>query len=314
MPLAKQRIGRIVPGTFAAVISKFMASSAFTSKAAATQRNWRHALILAEAEDGLGGCSVQVIRPSIIQGFLDGLSDTPGRQSIAKTALGAVEKFALVRDLVPFPFMTGTSVVGSDSGHEPWTMEQVELAEQHARPELARIVTLAVHTGQRGSDIVRMRWSDIETHDGRQGINVTQRKTGVQLWVPFTAELTERMKTWERKPPFFLALKPDGKPFTRELLSWHWNHERDTNEALAPLKAAGLVLHGLRATAVVRARKAGATVLEIASMIGMSEPMVSRYCRLTNKTELSLAAVHRLDRTGGEQKSQTIKGFAKKAK
>src|SRR5690606_1305641 len=87
------------------------------------------------------------------------------------------------------------------------------------------------------------------------------------------------------------------------LLSWHWNEERDTNEALKPLSEAGLVLHGLRATAVVRARKAGATDLQIANMFGMSEPMVARYSRLEDQTEMALAAVHFLDRTAQERQA-----------
>ena len=304
----QHRIGSIVPGTFAHVIRQFMASPSFTSKAESTRRNWGSMLRLAEEESGLGGCSVQVIRPAIIQGFLDALADTPGNQTIARTALKQVEAFAVVRDLVPYPFMTGTSVVGSEGGHEPWTFEQVALAEQHARPDIARVITLAVNTGQRGSDIVKMRWSDIEEQDGRQGINVIQQKTGVRLWIPFAAAFAEHVGTWERKPPFFLVLKSNGEQYTRPQLSTAWYEERDSNEALKPLKEAGLVLHGLRATAVVRLRKVGATVLEIASMIGMSEQMVARYSRLADKTELSLAAVIRLERTAGEQKSQTHKG------
>jgi integrase len=164
-------------------------------------------------------------------------------------------------------------------------------------------VTLAVHTGQRGSDIVRMRWSDIEEQDGHQGINVIQQKTGRRLWVPFTAELVNALATWERRPPFFLILKPDGTTYTREHLSWHWNNERDTNPKLKPL--AGLVLHGLRATAVVRARRAHATVLEIASMFGMTEPTVARYSRLADQRDMALGAVHHLNRTAGEQTKQT---------
>src|ERR1035437_10400317 len=151
--LPKQpRIGRIVPGTFAHVIRQFMASPAFQAYSDSTKRNWGNALRLAEEEGGLGGCSVQVVRPAIIQGFLDGLADFPGKQQVAKTALKALEKYAVVRDLVPMPFMTGTSVVGSDGGHEPWPDTCVALAEQHARPDLARAVTLALNTGQRGSD------------------------------------------------------------------------------------------------------------------------------------------------------------------
>ena len=158
----QHKMGRIVPGSFAFVIRQFIASAGFTSKADATRRSWGAVLRLAEEEGGLGGCSVQVIRPAIIQGFLDALADTPGKQQIAKTALKRVEAFALLRDLMPYPFMTGTQTVGSDGGHEPWSDNDVKLAEDHARPDLARVVTLAVHTGQRGSDLVRMRWTDIE--------------------------------------------------------------------------------------------------------------------------------------------------------
>jgi integrase len=51
------------------------------------------------------------------------------------------------------------------------------------------MVTLAANTGQRGSDLVRMRWTDIEEYEGRPGINVTQRKTGLVIWIPMTQEL-----------------------------------------------------------------------------------------------------------------------------
>ncbi len=162
-----------------------------------------------------------------------------------------------------------------------------------------------------------MRWSDISEMDGHPGINVVQKKTGRRLFVPFTAELSNALATWERKPPFFLVLSPStGEPYTRAQLSCHWCAERDSNPALAPLKEAGLVLHGLRATAVVRARKAGATVLEIASMIGMSEQMVARYSRFADQGEMAMAAVHRLDRTLSERNKadtpQTIKLFGDK--
>lgn len=310
MSLAQQRVGKVMPGTFAAVIRSYMAHSDFTDKAPATQRNYRKVLKIAEMEAGLGGCSVQVIRPAIIQGFLDGLSHKPGIQSIARTALGAVERYAVVRDLVPHPFMTGTMVIGSKTGHEPWTFEQVALAEKHARPDLARAVTLAFHTGQRGSDTVRMCPTDIEekvdpvTGIIVRGINVRQQKTDVRLWVPFTQEFEAVLSTWERRPGPFIR-QPDGSPYTRQELSCAWNYELKTNPHLKPL--AGLVLHGLRATAIVWRRKRGLNALQIASMIGMSMPMVERYCRLADKSEFALAAVHFLNGTVGEHQLSTIR-------
>jgi integrase len=204
----------------------------------------------------------------------------------------------MVRDLLPYPIMMGTTTIKSDGGHIPWSEAQIALAEQHARPDLARAVTLMANTGQRGSDIVRMRLTDIEERDnpltGRRhpGLCVVQKKTGHRLWVPMTDALVAVVETWRRdiRPPWLLLTKPDGEAYTREQLSWHWNDQRDNQAALEPLKAAGLVLHGLRGACVVRLRKAGASVLQICSMIGMSEPM-------------AMAAVHYLNAgTAGEQK------------
>jgi integrase len=310
-----RRPTKIMPGTFATVIRAYLASPKFTAGLEpSTQKLWRELLHLAEHPDALGAISTLTIRPALVQAFLDGLSATPGRAKNARTALKAVEKYALVRDLLPYPIMTGTETVISDGGHEPWTDGQIGLALSHARADLARVVMLGVHTGQRGSDIVRMRWADIDeqedviTGEHRPGIRVTQKKTGVRLWIPFTRELTAAIEGWskDRKPPFYLVLKPDGAPYNRNQLSVKWNDERASNGLLAPLEEAGLVLHGLRATAVVRARKGGATVLQISSMFGMSEPMVARYSRLVDQREMAMAAVHYLDGTAREQAKAKI--------
>ena len=93
--------------------------------------------------------------------------------------LKQLERWAIVRDLLQHPITTGIEIERSDDGHVPWSDEQVEFAERHARIELARAITLAANTGQRGSDVVRMRWSDIEDYRGRPGIHVKQKKTGL---------------------------------------------------------------------------------------------------------------------------------------
>ena len=290
----RRQADKIKGGTFAAVIRAYMTGAKFDALADATRSSYGYLLRLAERPDTLGALPVDVIRPALVQAFLDGFADRPGQQKCALTALKAVERWALVRDLLPYPITTGTETAGTGGGHEPWTDEQVALAERHARPHLARVITLASNTGQRGSDIVKMRWSDLEEFEGRTGINVTQRKTGLVIWVPFTRELQAAITTWERRPTF-IALKADGLPFKREQLTNQWLWERNTQPALAPLK--GLVLHGLRATAVVRLRRAGASTGQIADMVGMSEQMVSRYCRFSKQRENALAAVHYLDGT-----------------
>jgi integrase len=287
---------RAGPDSFASVVNAYLASPKYKGLAKATRESYLRHLILAQSV--LGSRSVEVIRPALVQAFLDGLSDLPAKQKVALTALKAVERWAIVRDLIPRPITLGADAPGGEGGHKPWTLEQVRLAETHAAPHIAKVITVAANTGQRGSDLVRMRWSDLEIYDGRLGLNVTTQKVGLQLWIPLTQELSEAIQSWERAPGYLL-LKKDGRPWTRPQLSDQWLKERDTNPALKPL--AGLTLHGLRATAIVRLRRAGVSTGLISSLVGLSEGMVNRYCRFAVQKDNAIAAVIQLDGTTRER-------------
>lgn len=293
---------RVSTEVFASVIRGYLASPKFLSLAPETQRGYRRMLTLAEHPDCLGAVLVEVMRPALVQEFLDGLSDVPGAQTLAQTSLKALERWALIRDQLPRPITLGTEVIGSDGGHEPWTPEQVAFAEENAVAHLSNAISLGANTGQRGSDLSRMRWTDIEMINGRPGINVTQKKTGLQLWVPFTQELIAKMETWERRPGFILT-KPDGQPFLRTQLRDAWVRERRRPEMEA---LRHLHLHGLRATAVVRLQRAGATIRDIVNLVGLSQGMVERYCRLSVQKENAMAAMERLD---GQKPASNILKF-----
>ncbi len=287
---------RATPGSFAGVIASYIGSDKFMRLAASTQGNYRRHLALAQSV--LGDRPIEVVRPALVQAFLDGLSDRPATQKVAQTALKALERWAIVRDLLPRQITIGTDAPGGDGGHKPWTEAQIRTAIDHARTDLSRVVLVASNTGQRGSDLVRMRWSDLEVYEVRLGLNVVTKKTGLKMWIPLTGELGEALTSWERRPGFIL-LKPDGQPWTRTQLSDAWTKERDTNPALASL--AGCTLHGLRSTAIVRLRRAGVTTGLISSLVGLSEAMVNRYCRFAVQRDNAVAAVIQLDRTAREK-------------
>lgn len=301
MSKRRLRAAKITDQAFAAVIRAFMSSPKWQGYERSTQEVWGRELRFAEHPDRLGALSVYVLRPSLVQAFIDGLAGRPGKQAASLAVLRQLERWAIVRDLLPYPITTGIEYERSHDGHKPWTDEQVALAEEHARPELARAITLGANTGQRGSDLVKMRWTDIEAYNGRDGINVVQKKTDRQLWVPITHELAAALGQWERRPGMIL-LRPTGIPWTRKALTWAWICERDSKPALAPLK--GLVLHGLRATACVRLMRAGANTRQIASMVGMSEEIVGRYCRFSVQRENASAAVVYLDRATMERRRE----------
>ena len=226
----------------------------------------------------LGTVPIDVIRPALVQGYLDGWDDKPGKQAAALAAFKALEKWAVVRDILPRPITLGVETGKPQGGHVPWTDAQVALAEKYARQDLARAITLGANTGQRISDLVRMCWTDIETFRGIDGINVRQKKTDRQVWVPILAPLAEAMKTWERRPGPFL-LRSDGKPWRSAHLTDRLDYEKKTNPALADLGAADLVMHGLRGHACVRLRRAGLTAMQIADRNVGSDG--GAYCRLS---------------------------------
>lgn len=288
------------------VIAAYLDSEKFRQLAPSTQRGYRRMLALAQHPKALGSLSVDDICTADVQDFLDGLSDVPGAQMLASTALKAAEKWALKRrGMLARPVVYGTEVLGCTGGHIPWTDYECTVAEANCVPHLSRVVTLAANLGQRGSDLIRMAWGDIETHRGRPGINVITQKTKTKLWIPFPQELITRMEGWERQPGPILR-KPDGEPFgNRQQLTDHWGRERTRLQMPEHLH-----LHGLRGTAVVRLKRAGATIPDISAMVGMTEKMVAHYTRLSAQRENALAAVERLDaqvlpfkntrRTGGD--------------
>jgi hypothetical protein len=102
----------------------------------------------------------------------------------------------------------------------------------------------------------------------------------------------------------FIALKANGKPWTRNQLSALWHKTRQDYPQLCNLH-----LHGLRGTACERLHLAGATDHQIASVVGMSIPMVARYTRRSDQRRKAMSAVHFLDRNverTGNTQSQII--------
>ena len=262
----------------------------------ATKNLWARELDFACRHDILGNATLDEIRPALIQGYLDGWADKPGKQQAALAAFKQLERWASVRDFLHRPLTLGVKTGRPTGGHEPWSHEQVGIGERYARSDLARVITLGANTGQRGSDLIRMGFNDIKEVGGRQGIELAQVKTGRRLWIPINDNLGTALAAWERRPGPFL-LNQWGERWTRQQLTNAWNYERDTNPNLKPL--AGLVLHGLRAHKCVELFRAGLNPKQIASLVGMSTPMVERYTRLADQQQDALAAIYQLENFRG---------------
>ena len=289
-----------VEDSFAALVRAFLSSSKFEGYEESTKATWGRYLRLAAEPDRLGAVSLQTIRPALVQAYIDGMAGKTGKQSVSLRAIKQLEEWAVVRDLLSRPITMGVKTEHSDGGHLPWSDAHVALVEKHGRSDFKRVVTLGANTGQRGSDLVRMGWTDIEVYKGVRGINVKQKKTGREVWIPITPQLAAAMETWEKQPGPFLR-KMDGTPWTRRHLGAAWERHRDHNRELEELKRLGLVLHGLRGHACVRLMRAGANTKQISEWVGMSEGVVRTYTRFSDQKENALATVHLLSGTRDER-------------
>jgi integrase len=194
-------------------------------------------------------------------------------------------------------------------GHfEPWTEEQLAFAlaarDKGGRPifceEYRRAIILALYTGQRASDCVKMTWNH---YDG-SGILVQQQKTkrhasSVELWIPAHPELKRKLDAW--KPvgatgKQTILLNARGLPWTARYLC---NSVGKVIRRQPELRdngddKRGTVFHGLRVIAAVRLAEAKCTEHQIWSITGQSPEMIKLYTRRANQRLLAKSAMLKL--------------------
>lgn len=282
------------PILFETVIDQYIDSEKYKKLEANTRRDYLRYLLAAAKM--IGSTPIDEVRPKVIQDFIDrAYADMPASQHKAKSCMQAVERWAIVRELLPgnrVPITYGVELGKSDGAHTPWTDEQVAYAQSAVPPCLARGITLGANTGQRGSDLIAMQWDHIKNQHGHPGIWVTQKKTKLTIWVPFTPELIAATNEWQRDPwerqRKFLFRKSNGEPYAnRQQLTDAWWRERVRHPQLRHL-----VMHGLRGAAVMRLQAMNCEVPTIAAVVGMSHKMVERYTRKAEQVTKAMVAVN----------------------
>jgi integrase len=226
--------------------------------------------------------------------MIDGFADMPSKANGFLGCMRALSTWARARDHIDASFTEGVEPFKVTGGHKPWTPEQIEAAKTKLSGVVRKGVLLYLYTGMRGSDVVRLSWTDVDKYESREGFSLTTLKKKRDVWCPIVSELADEMARWKKRPgPFLLQEhgRAKGKPYTRALFSIHFNEARKDIPELA-----GLTLHGLRATAVIRLRRAGLEVGQIGDIVGLSLPMIERYCRFADRKASGTAALIKLER------------------
>jgi len=142
-----------------------------------------------------------------------------------------------------------------------WTDADEAALLNSAPPRIRLAYLLAVWTGQRQGDLLRLTW---HAYDG-QHIRLKQGKTGRRVVIPVAgalrAALDEAAKT---KKAVTILTTTKNTPWTADGFRTEWR------KAVEKAKITGLTFHDLRGTAVTRFALSGCSEAEIATFTGHS--------------------------------------------
>ena len=258
-------------GDVASLISKYLRSVKFAKKRDSTQREYKR--ILAKVETRFGKMPIKALEsPKVRAVFLDYQEeigrDRPREADNRLTVLSAVFSHAKRRGEIPVNPLEGFERLHHKTRADMiWTEGPIERFMATAPVELQRAMVLAMHTGQRYGDLIRLRWSD---YDGAS-IRLIQRKTAQPIHLPCTSQLRQVLDSIPRQCPYILA-RADGRPwFTAK------NDKELSKQWTAHMKRCGLhstdhtdrlEFADLRGTAVTMMAEAGCSVPQIVAVTG----------------------------------------------
>jgi len=292
---------RIKPaeGRVASLISEFKTSSEHMRLSDATRRAYASYLKMIEAE--FGDMPIEALCDPRVRGefkaWRDRMADKPRKADYAWTTLARVLSVAKDRGRIPVnPCERGGRLYEADRTDRLWTESDLARLLAVASPEMELSVLLALGTGQRQGDLLRLRWSD---YDGKH-IRLRQSKTGQAVIVRIGGLLKLRLDAAQRRGPIMLT-NTRGRPWTSDgfRTSWAKLCQRAGIE--------NLTFHDLRGSAVTRLALAGATPQEIAGVTGHSLADVSTILDrhyLGDRAALAENAIRRLERK--EKRTKTV--------
>jgi integrase len=207
----------------------------------------------------------------------------PGMANLTRSVLRRLFAYAIdvgFRRDNPFARVPGYKL----GKHHTWSDDQLEAFEKRwalgTRERLAYAVLL--YTGQRVSDAVRMRRSDIR----KGAIHVVQEKTGAELYIALHPALQRALEAGPSNGIYLIGDRA-GRPIKSASLS-----VLIRLAAKAARLPAECVAHGLRKAALRRLAEHGSTVKQIQAVSGhRTLTEIERYTEQAEQQKLAKAAI-----------------------
>jgi integrase len=254
------------PGILLNVLVKFEQTDEFRSLAQRTREDYKDIIDKRIAPE-FGDLPLAALSESKHQcrgefkDWRDRLSLKSRRQAdYAWAVLARIMSVALDRGWIAAnPCEKGGRLYHGNRRDKIWSLEDELAFIGRAPAHLHLPLTLALWTGQRQGDLLRLTWS---AYDGAH-IKLRQSKTGAKVPIPVGGPLKAMLDRTPRRG-LLILLSSEGTPWTGDGFRSSWK------KACKKAGIVGVTFNDLRGTAVTRLAIAGCTEPEIASITGHS--------------------------------------------
>lgn len=276
---------------FKKLIMLYRASPAFTRLGAHTQRAYKKHL--AAIEQKWGDMPMTVLNhESVRTGFVDwrdSMADTPRTADMAIGVLKKLLSWGEERVLCQNHAKPITRLHSSNKADAIWTADEVAAVLKHASKELGWAIELALHTGLRQSDLIRLAWN--HEADGAFEFLTSKRKRYVTI--PITPSCRDLLTRIERRGPIILTTHRGKRPWTADGL------RSSFAEACKDAAVTGRTFHDLRRTAATNLLAAGIDSAQVGMIMGWSEDDVEAMKRkYVSRKAVVQAVVAKLEKGG----------------
>lgn len=291
-------------GNVNALIREYLLSLTFEKKAASTQREYKR--MLTELEVKFGKLSIRALESPRVRGvFLDYQEeigrDRPREADNRLSVLSAVFSYAARKGRIKDNPLAGFErIYSGDRSEMIWTASDIARFMAAAPLELQQAMILALHTGQRYGDLIRLRWSDY----AGETISLKQNKTRARVTIHVSQALRRMLDGMDRRGPYILT-RDDGRPWFTEgndkEMGKQWSahmvacglRPEGYAELSKAAKAEHLRFNDLRGTAVTLLSEAGNGIPQICAVTGHTLQSATRILEkyLAMTPALSRAAI-----------------------
>ena len=273
------------PGSFQALADLYFASPGFRRLATKSQADYRR--LLAPLLKQAGHHPVAKLPRAWVLDRLAELQDRPRTANYMLAVLRRVLAVAVEREWrSDNPALAVKLLPYRREPHRRWTDAEIAAFTSPAvAADLRLAIMLALYTGQRQGDALRLLWS---AYQGG-AVRLRQSKTGVELVIPVHAALRAELDAAPRTAAVICATT-DGRAWGVD----HFRHRFAATRAALGLSPT-LTFHGLRASAASRLAEAGCSTEEIKAITGhLTDSMAAHYSRGARQEKLARSAMRRL--------------------